>query len=520
MTSPVSSTTLRLGKASLLMLISLLSIFYVLAPISPANLPRPYTDSGVFLYVGWRVLEGEVPYRDVWDHKPPGIYYIDAAGLAIGGGSRWGVWFLEAVSLSAAVVLGFALVDAAFGTLPAVLASSLWLGSLPFVLEGGNFTTEYAIPVQFGILYLAFIAEKRGWPWWQGCLIGALTAVTFLLKQTTVGATLAVMLFLVATRCQRRQFASLARELSSIGIGAFAILALVAVCFAQAGALGDLWDAAFRYNSLYANYVSSLTRVLKASIMGLDHLSPVGLSALGLGGWITATACLLSRGSTPQGFPRHLLTIAVLDLPIELALTGLSGRAYGHYYMTLLPVLALLAGHFCGIVLIGLDGLLAISSRPSRTAVSSLVIVALALFSQFPAIYQYRSISVKYREPNDPGVIEYIESHTSAEDLVLVWGSGAVFNFEARRASPTRFVYQDPLGLGGYTSAEVVEEFLAEVVEHRPILILALTGKGIAIEEFGFDSAGIREALKFIETRYQAVDQVGSWMMYRYDGNS
>ena len=511
--------TLRLGKPSLLVLISLLSIFYVLAPVSPRNLPRPYTDSGVFLYTGWRILKGEVPYRDVWDHKPPGIYYIDAAGLAIGGGSRWGVWLLEAASLSAAVVLGFALLDAAFGTLPAVLATSLWLGSLPFVLEGGNLTTEYAIPMQFGILYLAFIAEKRGWLWWQGCLIGALTAVTFLLKQTTVGATLAVVLFLVATRSQRKTFASLARELSSIGIGAFAILALVAVCFAQAGALGDLWDAVFRYNRLYTQYASSFTRVLKASITGLDHLSPVGLSALGLGGWITATACLLSRGSTPQGFPRHLLTIAVLDLPIELGLTGLSGRGYGHYYMTLLPVLALLAGHFCAILLVGLEGLLAISGQPSRKAVLSLVVVGFALASQFPAIYQYRSISVKYREANDPGVIEYIEAHTSVKDYVLVLGSQAVFNFEARRASPTRFVYQDPLGLPGYTSVELVEGFLAEVVEHRPVLILALAGKGIAIEEFEFDSYGIGEAIEFIETRYRPVDQVGSWMVYRYDGS-
>ncbi len=50
----------------------------------------PGGDSGVFLYAGWQILDGQIPYLDVWDHKPPGILYIDALGLLIGGGSRLG----------------------------------------------------------------------------------------------------------------------------------------------------------------------------------------------------------------------------------------------------------------------------------------------------------------------------------------------------------------------------------------------------------------------------------------------
>src|SRR5256885_12737839 len=40
-------------------------------------------DSSVFLYVARRVQEGGGPYRDVWDHKPPLIYYLDVIGLAL-----------------------------------------------------------------------------------------------------------------------------------------------------------------------------------------------------------------------------------------------------------------------------------------------------------------------------------------------------------------------------------------------------------------------------------------------------
>src|SRR5687768_898621 len=74
----------------------------------PSRVPVPLRDSGVFLYTAWRMLDGEVPYRDVWDHKPPAIYVIDALGLVLGGGTLWGVWALEALALVSAAVVGYA----------------------------------------------------------------------------------------------------------------------------------------------------------------------------------------------------------------------------------------------------------------------------------------------------------------------------------------------------------------------------------------------------------------------------
>ncbi len=54
-----------------------------LFPSNPTNMTLAFRDSGVFLYVGWRLLNGDIPYRDVWDHKPPLIYFVDALGIAL-----------------------------------------------------------------------------------------------------------------------------------------------------------------------------------------------------------------------------------------------------------------------------------------------------------------------------------------------------------------------------------------------------------------------------------------------------
>jgi hypothetical protein len=71
-------------------------IFAMLIPISPKYMLYTYRDSGVFLYAGWRITEGDIPYRDIWDHKPPVIFYINALGLSLTKGSRWGYGLLNA----------------------------------------------------------------------------------------------------------------------------------------------------------------------------------------------------------------------------------------------------------------------------------------------------------------------------------------------------------------------------------------------------------------------------------------
>jgi hypothetical protein len=40
-------------------------------------------DQGIYAYVGQSILKGEVPYRDAWDQKPPGIHFTYAAMLAL-----------------------------------------------------------------------------------------------------------------------------------------------------------------------------------------------------------------------------------------------------------------------------------------------------------------------------------------------------------------------------------------------------------------------------------------------------
>src|SRR5215510_14925396 len=45
-------------------------------------------DDSLYLKAGQLILDGLKPYRDFYDNKPPGIYYLSAA-IAAGGGRGW-----------------------------------------------------------------------------------------------------------------------------------------------------------------------------------------------------------------------------------------------------------------------------------------------------------------------------------------------------------------------------------------------------------------------------------------------
>lgn len=59
---------------------------------------EPGRDSGFFMFAGKELLRGKTLYTQIWDSKGPMIFFINALGLWLGSGSRWGLWFLELFS--------------------------------------------------------------------------------------------------------------------------------------------------------------------------------------------------------------------------------------------------------------------------------------------------------------------------------------------------------------------------------------------------------------------------------------
>ncbi len=87
----------------LLAMLLMLLVLIVLVQANPGT-RIPGRDYGFYVYIGDQIVHGKLPYRDAWESKPPAIFYVNAVGLWLGRGSRWGVWMIELIALLAAGV--------------------------------------------------------------------------------------------------------------------------------------------------------------------------------------------------------------------------------------------------------------------------------------------------------------------------------------------------------------------------------------------------------------------------------
>ncbi len=489
----------------------LYGLLCVLLPISPANMAITTRDSGVFLYIGWRILNGELPYRDIWDHKPPIVFYLNALGLAITENSRWGVWILEAVFLAVAAFIGFYLLKKALGTIPAMLSSLVWLLTLTFVIEGGNFTEEYILPLQFAALWLAWDLDKPDRSRWRYLLIGVLGGLAFCTKQTSIGIWIAILLYITFQRLKSRQVKRWLGELSLIALGWSSILGGTVLFFGLQGAFDQFWSAAFLFNFVYAFAVENFLVRIGPILYAITPLASSGFFQFSMMGYVFSVIAVLFKRSAVREF-LPILLIGLIDLPLELILLCSSGRSYVHYYMTILPVLALFAGMFFWVLRSQLAGW----AVPGLA--KTLFLVGLAGVILWSSYGSYLDQVRLFHNFGDETVIEYVTATTKPDETVLFWGAEATSNYYTQRRSPTRFVYQNPLYISGYASEELIDEFLQDLLLNHPRYIIDTKNPYTPIFDFPIHSQAIERDLATIQSQYQATEDVGTWTVYEYLG--
>ena len=315
-------------------------------PNFPAG-TAPQEDAGVFLYAGQLILDGGLPYRDVWDHKPPLIYLLDALGLLLGGGSIVGVWALQALGYVIAAVVGYRTFARAYGIRAALFGTLAWLLAAPRILlyEGNfaNFIQIFAAPLQFITLALFLDEDVRQRRSWRSIAIGATAAIALLLTPTILGLWGGLGLFVVGGRLRRGSIrGALDRGASRAAGAAFPVL-LAGIALAAAGIFGDAWDQAVRYNATYTSTVSWADRATSLAF-GLRLLGSGGFLIVALAGAGWALLALRDRTLLPRASPaRRLTCLALLALPLDVLLGSSSGREHGYYWLAALPTLGVLA---------------------------------------------------------------------------------------------------------------------------------------------------------------------------------
>ncbi len=505
---------INLKKTVLPTFLSFIGALVALFPSNPENMTLPSRDSGVFLYVGWRILMGDIPYKDVWDHKPPLIYLVDALGLLLSPQSLVGVWLLQFLFLFLTIFFLYKSLDESLGAVPAIVGMVILTSGLLTILDQGNVTEEYALIFQTLGFWLVIRAQKKNYPLLMTLWIGVCGGLAFYFKQTTVGIWISYALFLIWIRISQKK--SPLPDLLSLSAGILLLSAVLALIFASQHALNDYWNEAFLYNFVYIGKHEGIRRLIPVFIKGFLYMSKGAVLYLAILGWLAGLMYLFEHRKQLFENIQPVILLTLVDLPIEVVLITISGRSLLHYYLTPLPVMAVSSGILVYLFCLLLNKIHFLSSPRTANSISLLTLLVV-LILQVNQIWNYSEYMEREAENSYAPVIDYVINHTQQNDRVLILGAESVVNFLARREAPTRYVYQYPLQLLG--SRVMFEEYFQQILNNKPVLIIDAPGSSQLDENLYKPlqerSAKVRDGVQYLVQNYKPVATYGEWVIYK-----
>lgn len=461
----------RLALALIALWIPLQLLLMWPSPLTPA-LDGPWRyDTSIFAYEGAMVRQGAMPYLAFWDHKGPLIYLINAAGLAISGGHLWGIWVAGLITVWLAAAIGYRAMRDVFGAPAALVGLVFFIVALGGIESGTNMTEEYALPLAWGAaLVVVQWARTRRATIGAGVALGALGALAFFLRGNLAGAASAAVLTIGLVQLHDKRFAALARTALGVIIGAALAGAPLVAWLARGGAVRAFWDQAVAYNLTYTQadfsqrMVSAIAGVWLATVT-----APLLLPAAGL-----AVCVRRLHRSRAHDRSQTVTIFTLIWIVTELLLASISGRPYDHYFMMLLPPMALSSAAFVAEIL---SHSLTPANVGRRLRSPAIVAALFALVMLRPLVgnlvLRARTIGIVPSRASSQVVqtADYVRAHSAPDDRLLVWGlSGGVY-FLAQRPPASRYLFAFPLLTRSYGDS-VAPAFLAELRRTPPALIV------------------------------------------------
>jgi Dolichyl-phosphate-mannose-protein mannosyltransferase len=523
------------------------------------------SDSGLFAYVGGAILHGQLPYRDVWEQKPPVGFYLNALAVILFGRNPWAIWWFNLIWVALSTIAAFLIAKKMMGILPGAIAGSVFaLGVMsPSIFQGGNLMEIYALLPQAGVIacaYFFFATQRNRWAFLGGLASG----IAFMTKQTSIALGASFFLAMILVALHLREIRDLWTRLAGFIAGFLIPLGIAMACWSAAGALGDLMDGIFLHSLVYVGARVSIIKGLGIAL--LVAFPQLGISKLYCIAALSFIPYLLEnyRWYATKLFPRQTgesartggrispveltMLVVYVALPFEIGFAALGGRNFGHYYLALVPSIATVIGYIFWKISISLRSVrFEIKSKIIWNAIgmavlgfAALVWMGAALVEEAPKVEHLATIPRLFDSPHKLNDLEnYVIQNTTRDDPVLVWHIHVGINFITDRRPPQRVLFPANLFSAPETSRSGLSEFLIELEKNPPRLILVqevssigLPFVNVPVEQMCTDQkcmlefaealkrpsiyADLQELRQYFIEHYTFDRQIDDWLIYRW----
>lgn len=300
------------------------SMLFCCAYTSPLYPHYSNSDSPIFILIGKGITEGKLCYVDLFDHKGPVLFFIEALGWTIGG--RTGIWLLEclAMLLSELAILGICRQLKAKPWLP-IISSAIVLF---YTFCHGNLTEDYSLPLIYGSMFFAvkfFLSDsdkhQARYAYFYGISVGLIAFIRINNALIIFALILGIMIDLI----RKQQIPNMIANLAAGLLGIATIAVPICLYFYVNGALYDMLYATFLYNLVYAEESSHLH--LWENFLFVVLYAPIVFSVI---------VFFKSRDRYSKPMITSLLIASVLSLIMLLY-----ANVYEHYFTLAIPLFTL-----------------------------------------------------------------------------------------------------------------------------------------------------------------------------------
>jgi 4-amino-4-deoxy-L-arabinose transferase-like glycosyltransferase len=390
--------------------------------------PQPIDDEAVYSVVANEIVDGGRPYVDAADRKPPLLFWTYAAVFEAAGKFNWKALHAVALAWTLGTMAGLYVIGRGLFDRETGLIAALLYGVFQPWATFKNLAFNGELLMNLPVVWAWAIAFGRSWSRVRPELLvaGALLCAGFLLKQPAAIAAvpLGIYLLLPSYRASRglTRTASVVHA-AMLTAGFFGTLGLVTTM---------LWKQGILHDAFYWT-------ITNPSIPHLFWKHGILLTLAFIGACLPLLigAAMAYRDKNGIWTGKSAERTALLGLVVASAIgTAAGARFYPHYYIQLIPPLALLgAPHYAR--------LWSGRTQPPlwllRPAVAyAWLVLTIVVFS----ITHWRGLGSR-REPSETG--RYLSEHSAPDDRIFVWGHAPNIYLESQRRPACRYILTFPL---------------------------------------------------------------------------
>ena len=430
-------------------------------------------DEGEYAYGGQLILQGMLPYQQLYNMKLPGIYAAYAGLMTVFGqthmGIHLGLMFINAATIVLIFLFAKQLYDWMVGL--AAAAAFAIMSLLPSVQGIFANAEHFVILFSTGGLWILIKALDEDRPWLL-MISGLMLGSGFLMKQHGAVFILFGGLYVVIQQMRFRLVLGwhLFFKAGLFTFGAIIPYGITCMIFVFSGAFDKFWFWTFKYAKAYATLapLSVGWRLFYDRALNIIQSAPLI--------WLLVLLGLPALWLDKHVRQRFIFVGLFFVFSVMAICPGLYFRP--HYFILLLPAAALLAGISIGAV------------RNSLLSQRSLILkyglpLLLAGICVYGSVYQHRHFLFRRTPfqlsrmvyglnpfPESLQIAQFIRANTDEKDRIAVLGSEPQIYFYSGRRSASGYIYMYALMEDHDYALTMQKEMIQDIESAQPKFIV------------------------------------------------